>query len=72
MAERFFVLGFLGVLVYFAVFLSTTLVYDTNRLPHRLIGEIDLQGHMYLAPAHVCQSVYDAPDGVLRFCWTGL
>jgi len=62
----------LGLLGYFGIFLGTVIVYDANKLPHRPIGEIDLQGHMYLAPARTCPAVFDAPHGDLRFCWIGL
>ncbi len=51
-------------LVYWALYLLGC----AHTLPHRPMSEIDIQGHMELAPRRACPAVYDAPDGNLRMC----
>lgn len=44
-------------------------VYDGHVTPkHRLLHQIDIQGHMEYGPRRPCPAVYDAPDGNLREC----
>ena len=42
--------------------------HASRLLPHRPIGEVDIQGHQELAPHRDCPASYDAPGGFLRFC----